>query len=94
MHLAEAGFRPMHPRRAGRPAAREMGAPSVTEYRRRAARRDRWHTAAAMALVAALASLEFWLLPMPPASETAADPPKPGSNAARAHADRALAPVR
>jgi hypothetical protein len=94
MHLAEADLRAGHPRRAARPAAHDRGVPSAAEYRHRAARRDRWHTAAAMALVAALASLVFWLLPLPPASKTSADPPTPSAIAARARADKPLAQLR
>lgn len=54
-----------------------MSTPSVTDDRRRAERRDRWHTALAMARVAALASLAFWLLPLPAASRTSPVPPTP-----------------
>jgi ferric-dicitrate binding protein FerR (iron transport regulator) len=54
-----------------------MRTPSVIDYRCRAERRDRWHTALAMALVAALAWLVFWLLPLPAASKTSPVPPTP-----------------
>jgi hypothetical protein len=62
-------------------------APSAADYRRLAQARERWHTALAGLAVTAVATLVFWLLPLPlPQS-----PPAPVSTGA--HAAAALPPA-
>lgn len=60
-----------------------MRTPTVSEYRRQAELRDQRLTAAAMAAVAALAVLLFWLLPVPPAADAVTHSSTPGHSGHR-----------